>query len=76
MRPGAHVKPPERDRADPGADELLAALPVAILAIAPDGRIAHANAEAEQLLNMSERAMIGQPIEAALTPPGFAQRDD
>ena len=76
MRPGARVKPPERDRADPGADELLAALPVAILAIAPDGRIVHANAEAEQLLNMSERAMIGQPIEAALTPPGFAQRDD
>jgi two-component system nitrogen regulation sensor histidine kinase GlnL len=75
MRPGAHVKPPEPVD-PPGADELLAALPVAILAIAPDGAIARVNAEAEQLLNMSERAMIGRPIEAALTPPGFAQRDD
>ena len=76
MRPGARVKPPEPARADPpGADELLAALPVAVLAIAPDGTVARVNTEAEQLLNMSERAMIGQPIEAALTPPGFALRD-
>lgn len=76
MRPGARVKPPEPARADPpGADELLAALPVAIVATAPDGTIARVNTEAEQLLNMSERALIGHPIEAALTPPGFAQRD-
>jgi len=74
MRPGARVKPPEPRDDPPGADELLAALPVAVLAIGPDGRIARVNTEAEHLLNMSERVMIGEPLEAALTPPGFAQR--
>ena len=37
--------------------------------------IARANAEAEQLLNMSERTMIAQSLDMVLTPPAFAQRD-
>ncbi|MBY8827888.1 ATP-binding protein [Hephaestia mangrovi] len=76
MRPGAPVSQPDLESGgQPGADEWLAALPVAILTIAPDGTITRANPEAEQLLNMSERAMTGQPLRAALTPPAFAQRD-
>lgn len=77
MRRGAAVKPPKSptSHAAPDAEALLAALPVAVLAIAPNGTIARANAEAEQLLNLAERWMIGQPLEAALTPPAFAQRE-
>jgi two-component system nitrogen regulation sensor histidine kinase GlnL len=38
----------------PGFGELFAALPVAVLVIDPDGRIAHANSACELLLNHSE----------------------
>ena len=55
--------------AGPGFAELFAALPVAVLAIDPDGRIAHANAACELLLNHSERSMVGQPYDAVLLPP-------
>ena len=59
----------------PGFAELFAALPVAVLVIDPDGRIAHANGSCEILLNHSERAMIGQPYDAVLLPPeGYAER--
>ena len=75
MHLGGRVTPPDAERGDhPGADEWLAALPVAVLTIAPDGSITQANPEAEQLLNMSQRAMTGQPLRAVLTPPAFAQR--
>lgn len=47
--------------------DLFAALPVAAIAIDPQGRVAHANAAAELLLNLSERAMFGQRIEALVT---------
>jgi two-component system nitrogen regulation sensor histidine kinase GlnL len=53
----------------PGFGELFAALPVAVLVIDPDGRIAHANAACELLLNHSESAMVGQPYDAVLLPP-------
>jgi two-component system nitrogen regulation sensor histidine kinase GlnL len=53
----------------PGFAELFAALPVAVLVVDPDERIAHANALAEQLLNLSERVMTGQPLAAILPPP-------
>ena len=63
MRHGAPVKPPESIAADrPSESELLATLPVAVLGVAPDGRIAYANTEAEQLLNLSERSMTGPPL--------------
>ncbi|TPG42961.1 PAS domain-containing protein [Sphingomonas koreensis] len=62
--------------AGPSHAELLAALPVAVLTVDRQGRIAHANAECEALLNMSERAMIGQLLEAVLTPPAFDTRRD
>ena len=60
----------------PDAAELLAALPVALLLLDPDDRIARANAECETLLNLSERAMLGQPIHAILSlPEGETRRE-
>ena len=53
----------------PGFAELFAALPVAVVVADPDDRIAHANALAEELLNLSERVMPGQPLAAILPPP-------
>ena len=46
----------------PSEAELLAALPVAVLVVDPEDRVERANAEAETLLNLSERAMRGQTV--------------
>ena len=54
----------------PDFAELFAALPVAVLVIDPDARIAHANAECEALLNLSERAMLGQSLASVMERPG------
>jgi two-component system nitrogen regulation sensor histidine kinase GlnL len=56
--------------AAPGFADLFAAVPVALLVIDPVERIVHANADCETLLNLSERAMIGQALDTVLTPPG------
>ncbi|MEG3164105.1 ATP-binding protein [Sphingomonas sp. PB2P19] len=61
-------RPEPQHRERPGFAELFAALPVAVVVVDPANRIAHANALAEQLLNLSERLMLGQPL-AALFPP-------
>ena len=63
------MRPPDLPRGRPGFAELFAALPVAVLVIGPDDRIVHANAGAEQLLNLSDRLMAGQPLAAILAPP-------
>jgi len=60
----------------PGFAELFAALPVAVVVVDPDDRIAHANALAEELLNLSERVMTGQPLTAILPPPTGDDRRD
>jgi two-component system nitrogen regulation sensor histidine kinase GlnL len=63
--------------AGPGFAELFGALPVAVLLIGPDGRIAQANPACELMLNHSESAMVGQPCDAVLLPPeGYAERRD
>ncbi|WP_375402852.1 nitrogen regulation protein NR(II) [uncultured Sphingomonas sp.] len=49
--------------------ELSGSLPVAILLLDPDGRVARANARAEQLLNLSERAAAGRPLANLLRSP-------
>jgi two-component system, NtrC family, nitrogen regulation sensor histidine kinase GlnL len=60
----------------PGFAELFAAMPVAVIVVDPDDRIAHANALAEELLNLSERVMLGQALTAIMPPPsGEARRD-
>jgi two-component system nitrogen regulation sensor histidine kinase GlnL len=54
--------------ARPDHAELFAALPVAAVTIDPGGRVAHANALAEEMLDISERQMVGQPLAAVLPP--------
>lgn len=55
--------------------ELIAALPMAVILIAPDDRIAFANSGAEQLLNTSERAMLGQKLASIMVlPPDYLER--
>lgn len=62
---------------DPGFAEVFGALPVAVLVIDPQDRVAHANAACELMLNHSESAMIGQPCDTVLVPPeGYANRRD
>ncbi|MBW6523590.1 PAS domain-containing protein [Sphingomonas sp. RHCKR47] len=62
---------------DPSDADLIAALPVATLAIGPDDRIARVNAEAETLLNMSQRALLGRRLDEVLTgASGAARRSD
>jgi two-component system, NtrC family, nitrogen regulation sensor histidine kinase GlnL len=74
---GGLRRPRPEPVARPGHAELFAALPVAVLVIDADGRIAHANAACELLLNQSETAMVGQPYDAILAPPDdYAQRRD
>ena len=67
--------PPEPG-ARPGYAELFAALPIAALAVDPADRVAHANALAEQLLDMSERQMMGQPLAAVLPSPDHGGHRD
>lgn len=56
-------------RRGPEASDLLGALPVALMVIDPDGRVAQANAECELLLNVSERAMHGRLVRDVLPLP-------
>lgn len=60
----------------PDEAELIAALPVAMLVLDPDGRVARANGECEALLNRSERSMLGQPVDAVLTLPEVESRHE
>ncbi|MFM9829397.1 MAG: two-component system sensor histidine kinase NtrB [Sphingomonas sp.] len=59
----------------PPFPDLFAALPVAVLAIDAQGRVRFANSAAEQLLNQSERAMLGRPLALLVSlPNGYAER--
>jgi len=60
----------------PGFAELFAGLPVAVLVVDPDDRVAHANGAAEQLLNLSERLMLGQRLDAVIERPAGAEGHD
>lgn len=48
--------------APPPANEQLAALPIALFVVDPDGKIADANVAAEMLLNLSKLAIIGREL--------------
>ncbi|OWK32722.1 two-component system sensor histidine kinase NtrB [Sphingomonas mucosissima] len=63
-------------RRGPEAAELLGALPVALMVVDAEGRIAQANAECELLLNLSERAMRGRSIGDILALPKEAVGQD
>lgn len=68
---------PGEAAAGPGFADLFGALPVAVLVIDPEGRVAHANSACELLLNHSETAMVGQRFERVLVPPpDYASRRD
>lgn len=58
----------------PGFAELFATLPVAVLVIDGEDRIQHGNAQAELLLNLSERVMRGQLLSAILPRPPAGDR--
>lgn len=69
------MSPPEpARRGGPDFADLFSALPVAVFVVGPDDRIAHANALAEGMMNLSERVMVGQPLTAILPPPGDTAR--
>lgn len=70
MRMGRTASLPPREAVGgPGYPELFAALPVAAIVVDPDDRVTQVNALAEQLLNASERHMVGHPFAAILPPP-------
>ena len=61
--------------AAPPFAELVAALPMSVIVIGPDDRIAFANSSAERLLNTSERAMLGQRLASVMIlPPDYLAR--
>ena len=60
-------------RAGPG---WLGKLPVAVLRVDPDGRVSQANAECEQLLNLSERQLAGQSVAWLLPPLAGSRREE
>ena len=65
------------DGAGPGFADLFAALPAAVLVVNPELRITRVNADGEELLNLSARAMIGQALDQVLrSPRDPAVRDD
>lgn len=64
------------EKAGPSFAALFASLPIAVMVIDPQERIAFANAECETLLNLSERAMRGLPLESVIVPPGEPSRRD
>jgi two-component system nitrogen regulation sensor histidine kinase GlnL len=59
----------------PDAADLVAALPVAVLLVDTEGRVAFANAAAEELLNQSARLMVGQALAALLPLPASPARN-
>lgn len=60
----------------PNASELVAAMPVALLVIGPDNRIADANVRAEALLNMARSTIVGSDVASVIRMTDAALRID
>ncbi len=58
------------------ADDILAALPMALLVIDPELQVRELNAQAEAVLNMSASVIIGQPLDTVLDLPQDFRGDD
>ncbi|HEX8382645.1 MAG TPA: ATP-binding protein [Sphingomonas sp.] len=71
LRTAIAPRPDPVSDARPDWSALFGALPVGILLVDADGRIARANAPAEQLLNLSERLMTAQPLAGLLRSPSI-----
>lgn len=69
-------RPPNPAENGPGLADLFGSLPFPVIVLDPVGQIAHANAAAEHLVNLSERAMRGRPLDAVIAlPEGYADRE-
>ncbi|MET0270236.1 MAG: ATP-binding protein [Sphingomonas sp.] len=55
--------------ADPGAGDLLGAMPVPMLAVNAEGKVAHANIAGETLLNLAHAAVRGRALADVIGPP-------
>lgn len=79
MRPGCAAPQHDafkRSGVTPLAQDVLAALPVAVLLIDPDMKVRDANSAAETMLNMSIGAMSARALDQVLSPPAaFDPRD-
>jgi two-component system, NtrC family, nitrogen regulation sensor histidine kinase GlnL len=53
----------------PGAQDILNAIPVALILTGQDHSIAEVNAAAETVLNMSASSLVGKKLLAVMTPP-------
>ena len=72
-------EPIDSDLIGTARPDLFGSLPVALLLLNPDGRVARANPRAEQLLNVSERVAIGRRFADLLRSPlteAVARGDD
>jgi two-component system, NtrC family, nitrogen regulation sensor histidine kinase GlnL len=72
---GGLIRLPVRDTA-PGADEIMAASPTAILVVDPADIITSVNSAAEFLLNVSAAQLIGAPLSAAVNLPSRYNREE
>ncbi|QIG80303.1 two-component system sensor histidine kinase NtrB [Stakelama tenebrarum] len=68
-RGGLRAGREEAPVAGPSFAEMFGAMPVAVMILDPEERVAHANAACELLLNHSERSMVGQTLRDILVPP-------
>lgn len=69
--------PPLRMQQDgPSLSELMTALPVATLIVAPDNSIADANVRAETLLNMARSAIVGSDVARTIRMAEMGARFD
>jgi two-component system nitrogen regulation sensor histidine kinase GlnL len=68
MTARAEPRPVRLAAAAPSAEEVLAALPDAVLVVAPDGTVREANAAAEAFLGLGRGHLVGQPLAAIVGP--------
>ena len=74
--PRGRLSPNPRSADLPGAEELLAASPIAMLVINPDHQIVRANGAAEILINLSAQNIVGRELKEMISLPAGAKAGD
>lgn len=74
--PLSTIPPPPMQQDVPSPSELMIALPVATLIVAPDNSIADANVRAETLLNMARSAIVGSDVTRTVRMADASSRFD
>jgi two-component system, NtrC family, nitrogen regulation sensor histidine kinase GlnL len=74
--PMTTVPPPRMQQDGPSLSELMTALPVATLLVAPDNRIVDANVRAETLLNMARSAIVDSDVSRTIRMAEMGARFD